>query len=742
MIYFLVSFRLYSFSNLTSHYTITSGMNNVLQVNVSVPLNRTNFSDNRLYNYILRVLDPEGNLKTEKQQASLMVPISVICYSRKVVGQSTEKLLLLDNFAEDESLVTGKDGLTNYNVSHLRKILRDCFTDERSSRNVQAMYETSAYINHQVQDDLLCKYNKNRTNLQLHLFEDIEPSNDRTNFNIYYLKHGLKNDLWTNLFADRKEDYDLLVQSVESIPDNSDNLFVDRNIILEFRDLVKRWYPILDDYLGQKGDDIPYDSIQRRKRSDPHLDYHKYYAIPRIPKDEEDTTTRTMLLNRLEDMKEFFHSIEIFLSIVDGSKKSILALDLKDSGADIGDTGEELEIPITFDINFWYKHCQRDLFEQRLPKLRTSVIDCQETFQGPKLQYPAGWQKMVCAHCISLLHLRSHIVIANELISFNQRYYWKFISCFLKLAAIREREMVLMEKHDCACFIAYCAITSNGSSDIAEITRRVSEMTGLFPNRFEEEGENDDDCFENEYCVTNYKHSPFDFMNMYESLFHFSNTRMFHAPGSCKQNRHVYCSGGRSIYDKFRRTRDEKPGEYPEYLESNHCPIKIMLDLFEDCIKSVELQPDKSDDAFETLKKELENKVEGIGGFNVHHVIHLSALLGLIPLKAFGYATLEVQNPRTKSQVTANRKRGPVKLIQASCYDEATPNKMIPDCDVQIIFLKLYRELCQIFGKNAVQKSLLENKLCELNRIFQVHLGNKKISKSEFEKVSCGRLFS
>ena len=296
-----------------------------------------------------------------------------------------------------------------------------------------------------------------------------------------------------------------------------------------------------------------------------------------------------------------------------------------------------------------------------------------------------------------------------------------------------------MERHDCACFIAYCAITSNGTSDIAEITRRVSEMTGLFPNRFDELGKdsNDDDCIEREYFVTNWNdnYSPFGFMNMYESLFHFSNTRMFHAPGSCKQHRHVYCSGGKSIFEKF-HLASEDPSQYPSYLKTDHCPIKKMLDLFDACNLSVEKQPAKSDEAFETLKVELENGVEGIGGFNVHHVIHLSALLGLIPLKAIGFATLEVKNPSSKTQKVANRNRGPVRFIQASCYNVESIDQPIPDCDVQIIFIKVYKELCQIFGRKAVQKALLENKLCELNRIFRVYLVKHDITKGEYEKAS------
>jgi len=369
-------------------------MNNVLQINVSVPLDSKNFPDERLYNYIWKVLDPEGLFKTQEQRMSLMVPISVICYSRKVVGQSTEKLLELDNFADDESLVTGKDGSTKYNISLLRKTLKKCFTDEQSSRNVQAMYETSSYINHEVQQDLVSSFNSHRTNLHEHLFEN-SAHHDRTNFNIYYLKNGYKakND-WANLFADRKEDYDEFVTSIECIPEK--NIFIDSCFVREFRNLVDRWYPILESYVGQRGTAIPYDKIQSDRRYNRDRDLHKYYPRPSIPAEEKDTMTKSMMLTKLKEMKDFFYNVEIFMSIADGSKKALLALDLNESGTHICmDEEDEYSYSTAFDIDAWYKYCQHDLFEKRVDKLRASVIDAEETFQGPRLQYPAGWQKMV-----------------------------------------------------------------------------------------------------------------------------------------------------------------------------------------------------------------------------------------------------------------------------------------------------------------------------------------------------------
>ncbi len=312
----------------------------------------------------------------------------------------------------------------------------------------------------------------------------------------------------------------------------------------------------------------------------------------------------------------------------------------------------------------------------------------------------------------------------------------------MKIAAIREREDKVIEKHDCACFIAYCAITSNGSSDVAEIIRRVSEVTGLFPNRFGEDGmENGEECVYDEYGVTTWEKHDERFDNLYEAMFHFSERRMFHAPGSCKQPRHTYCSQGKSIYEKYYEAEDTCD-QYPEYLKTEHCPIKLMLDLFDRCNSSVESDPRNCEEAFNDLKNGLEDEVNGVGSFNVHHVIHMAALLGLIPLKAYGYASLEVKKGSSYSRTEANKKRGPVQFIQACCFDEQNPNKQIPASDIQIIFETAVDELMQIFGKKKVHKSLVENKLCELNRIIHVFmLREENYRRNELKEVSFVPIF-
>ena len=311
----------------------------------------------------------------------------------------------------------------------------------------------------------------------------------------------------------------------------------------------------------------------------------------------------------------------------------------------------------------------------------------------------------------------------------------------MKLAAIFEHQHRIIEKHDCACFVAYCAITSNGSSDVAEIIRRVSEVSGLCPNMFEEDGpDNEEDLIDEDYGLITWDRHPASFENLYEAMFYFSNRRMFHAPGSCKQNRHTYCSRGMSIYHKFHQAANDKENiQWPVYLETHHCPIKKMLDIFETCCTCTQSNPTMFEDAFDSMKIELEESVEGVGSFNVHHVIHLAALFGLVPMKAFGYATLDVKGSNM-SRKEANKKRGPVQFIQATCFNDEFPNRPIPASDVQIIFKTLFDELCQIFGKKQVQKALLENKLCEMNRMLNVYFKQWGMKKSKVNEVSFRKL--
>jgi hypothetical protein len=367
-------------------------MNNVLQINTSVSLNRINFPDPKLYDYVWKMLDKEGIYTTDALREELRVPISIICYSRKVVGQSTEKLLDLDAFATDDTPVTGSDGNSKYNIQLLRNVLRKSFLDTRSSRDVQAMYETNSYINHQVQDDLLRDFSSHRSNLNKFLLEDNGENWD--DFNAYYLKNGIKCDKQLNLFADRKDEYDELCRMVNDIPDS--NVYVQLDIIREFRSLVSRWYPWLDDYQGRKGNEINYAKFQKERRQFQDRDHHRYYPRPSISNDEVHSLTKSELQSRLSEMKNFFYNVEVFLSITQDSKKCLLALDLADSKS-YGPLTEDEE-PFNkseYDVDRWYEACQHWDMDKRIENLRGSVLDCSETFQGPKLQFPAGWDKTV-----------------------------------------------------------------------------------------------------------------------------------------------------------------------------------------------------------------------------------------------------------------------------------------------------------------------------------------------------------
>jgi len=96
--------------------------------------------------------------------------------------------------------------------------------------------------------------------------------------------------------------------------------------------------------------------------------------------------------------------------------------------------------------------------------------------------------------------------------------------------------------------------------------------------------------------------------------------------------------------------------------------------------------------------------------------MHLSSLIGLIPLGCYKEATLSHD---------AGVRLGPSRFI-SKCT--GVKNTTI----INEIFCKLHKDLHDIFG-DAITKSYLENLLCEANRIFDY--GVQKDSSGEGDKV-------
>ena len=233
-------------------------------------------------------------------------------------------------------------------------------------------------------------------------------------------------------------------------------------------------------------------------------------------------------------------------------------------------------------------------------------------------------------------------------------------------------------------FIAYCAVTCNGSSDVQEICRRVCEA----------------------FLVRNGDPDLYGILrsdDLYASLYNFSTQRMFSAAVSCRHPRHTYNAGGLPFVTRDDTTMNSRNNimvmqGFIEKCHSNTCGINM-----------------------EGIRKhlmELQGQLEtlpGIGPFNVHHVIHLSAFLGLLPLKCLRFASL-LPSGKGKSDG-----RGPVQFIRKTCFKRSSSgnnyDKLSID-EVQQIFQHTYHEIREIVGNSSnFDESFLENMLCELNRI-------------------------
>ncbi len=270
-----------------------------------------------------------------------------------------------------------------------------------------------------------------------------------------------------------------------------------------------------------------------------------------------------------------------------------------------------------------------------------------------------------------------------------------------------------------AGFIAYCTVTCNGSSDIAEIIRRLAESYGM--DERESPGEK---TYGSEKDVFGLLQSDYVEGDLYTALYNFSRRRMSKAPGSCRQSRHTFSSMGKSFVQET-------------YL-SDDCNVRKLLTYLDECSSQCEGKGCTNSFAIDKiLHHDLQPKLEsldGIGPFNVHHVIHLSALLGLLPIKALCFATL---SPSTSSKCssTSCEKRGPVKFIKKTCFEILEKKRIrstLPISIVQEIFEHVFAEVGKLLESRYFQKLTFENILCELNRIFE-HYSKKTKTKDGTE---------
>lgn len=206
---------------------------------------------------------------------------------------------------------------------------------------------------------------------------------------------------------------------------------------------------------------------------------------------------------------------------------------------------------------------------------------------------------------------------------------------------------------------------------------------------------------------------------LYETLCEVDRGWIFQSLGACRQRRHTISSRG-------------QPFQFAKY----GTKIASMLENSKGAyyqLKRGKGYQDKLNCIIKALQTRLENEIHQVGPFNSHHVVHLAALLGLLPLEACRYAN-----------VNGSGSRGPEKLIMTIAetsntkpeYRYSDLKKRIPKEVAKIIFDEIHDDLAQIFGKESVSKDKLENMFCELWRLFDNWIKQTKVrtSKSLFDR--------
>ena len=389
-------------------------MNYVFQINSSVKLTRTNFPNKCLYDYLHTLLDPEGEYVTDEMREMIMVPVSIICYSRKAVGESADRLVAIDNFCEDNTpFEASKDKKskagTKYDISLLRKCLKVALKDHQSSRNVMATYETDSHINHAVQKAIIDNYEKRISDLALLYFgnnipdyelDTFEPKDCKyakqidentafDNANAHYVRECL-NMKQRNIYCDRKDDYDSFLNKVLLL--ENDSCACESCYVLELRELVFRWYYRRNHRLAQhlatseqkQRNTLPPGNIQSSSS-------HYHYPLPNLnPKTYKD------LKEIVLSMKPFFYNFSVFVTLLETEERGLkgpLGKMIESSMFD----GYNHVLFKRFKLDEWYRsRCYEDCnHENNVLKFDALLMDPTETYQGPKMMMPAGWNKIV-----------------------------------------------------------------------------------------------------------------------------------------------------------------------------------------------------------------------------------------------------------------------------------------------------------------------------------------------------------
>ena len=303
-------------------------------------------------------------------------------------------------------------------------------------------------------------------------------------------------------------------------------------------------------------------------------------------------------------------------------------------------------------------------------------------FGGLMWATPASYDKMVSHSSLTSSIFESLLMLdTNSLPYQKQCHYSFFIYAFLDFHA----NLCPMTIGDTLDYICFCAIQCNGTSVMAEIHRivmanlkkarkRYSKCTSMFTFL----------CWVFKKCFPNNKN----------------------AIGSCSDPRFTY-SGGSSKTNWSNHRSDFLKLFHPYY--ENESVIKNRNAMSEITSSIIVELLNAKDPSYRSKKKFC-----GIGTMGAVQFIHLSALLGIIPLFCYTFGELH------------DDKLGPPNFIRLGLGKDKN-DFTIKECNDYM--QNMQRDLSDIWG-HQVTPCLVENTLCELSRCYKKTVASLKLKKS------------
>lgn len=235
-------------------------------------------------------------------------------------------------------------------------------------------------------------------------------------------------------------------------------------------------------------------------------------------------------------------------------------------------------------------------------------------------------------------------------------------------------------------YVCFTAIRCNGTTLIAEVHRQIMKQRPYYVSRFIEEG-----------------------ISFYELLYEIATEIQGDGNhiGSCTENRFQYSGGSNNTMWNLHQEDLFDIIQCGFYNNSNE---RVSRKRYDQGIRTIMRELLSKDE--KTRKK----RYPGIGYMGCIHFIHISSLIGLIPLYCITYSEI------------ADTNLGPGRFINRSFSRSSNDLLSVKECND--IFIQLHHDFREVWG-SKITRSLLENVLCELWRSYTNTASNLKGKSSD-----------